>query len=360
MELIKLARDIAKNTFIHSDYDFPVSKKCDEILVNGVKKRRLRIVLAMKSCKSGFCAMCPLPMEGARNEVGEESLRNQVLSSILESLNAGPINVLTIFHNGNFFSDEEVKPEFRDYLAKICAKYEIERLIVESLPVFISKPKLERIKANNKNLKLEVALGLQSASEFIRREAIASPCKVKDFKRAYELLISMGYSAQVFVMHQLPFLTVSESNYELKKSCEWINKNMGQASIVVSPLRIASQTVTALAYENGMQEMAGLWDLALVLEKIANEGGRSIRVAISQLAPNPGESNGLHAKSCARCEPRLYEWLNYFNSSKMPPLDFSCECYQLENFKQIKWVRKNVIRSIEKFLENRKKYSSRS
>lgn len=332
--LTVLARNIRINTL---DENLPLiepqSQKDDVVFFEGRNLKRKRIVLLSKGCSVATCTMCPLPNESLNGErnLTLEDLEKQIDSTFNPD---DKPEMLTIYTNGNFFSDLEMSADSRKLIYGKAKKSGVSFLTVESLPQFITREKLEEAKINLGETKLVVAIGLQSSDDTVREIAINTTCTKKSFEKTIKLLHEYSYIPQVFLMIKPPFLTETEGIKDVVESVRYL-ADLGIKNPILCPTRVAPNTITELLYYEGNYTPPWLWSIIEVLKQTINTG-ISPRVAISELDPESNPDSIL-ARNCRTCTTQAIKLIREFNTTRNIEelLFFDCECRQTY-FSQIK------------------------
>ncbi len=270
------ARSLRCNRLVFRSLDEPQSAETDTILTGEGERLRRRIVLAAHGCQRAACTMCPWPDECVPIDtpVSLESIMNQLRSALGVD---EEIHTLTLFHNGNFFSDREMSAEFRTEIFTYLRTTRIQELVVESLPSTLTQKRLEAARSELGEIRLVVAMGLQSSSKTVRELCVNAPGRIREFENAVGLLRRQGDEARVFLLFHPPFLTIAESIFDLRKSIEYVH-GFG-VHPTVCPLHVAPHTVV---YDLAMR---GLYTPAHPLYLYdALRGLSNVRVAASILS----------------------------------------------------------------------------
>lgn len=275
-----LARVFAlrRNAFTYESLDIPQMVSNDTITTPDGPRPRRRLMLTAHGCKVATCTMCPLPDDALSPDVNItlDNWMNQIRGVI------GPdddVHTLTLFHNGNYFSDREVPPEWRDAVHAYLATTQIKELVVECLPQFVTPERMALTKRRLGRVKLVVAIGLQSSSELVRELCIASTCLGNTFERAIDSLRVYAYDAQVFLMFGVPFLSTPEAIWDLRQSIEYCHRF--SITPTVCPMKIAPNTLTADLAARGQFAAPTMQDLHEALTGISN-----VRIAASLFPPD--------------------------------------------------------------------------
>lgn len=237
----------------------------DMVNINGKMIKRKRISLNYKSCKVKTCSMCPFPNDGISNDISDDQV-------FLQLTNAGTENndydMLTLYHNGNFFADNEISRSLRIKIYQYIDKLKLSYFVVESLPQTITYEKLEEFKNYCPQTELQVAIGVQTTDPFLRDHAILSPFKEQDLHNAISELLKFNYKPRVFIMFGMPFVEIKEAVSivldDIKKLKEIYNL---EEEIVICPLVSVKNTLAHLVSQKGfkidpdIKEISDLIDL---------------------------------------------------------------------------------------------------
>lgn len=324
-QLIRRVHRLRDNRFSYLSLDVPQSVSFDEVPgVHGLQ-RRCRVVLTAHGCQVATCTMCPLPDEAvpSTTPVTTDNWLRQLKHALPDGVHA---DIFTLFHNGNFFSDREVSVQTREAVYTWLRETPVKTLVVESLPQFVTEDKLEQAWRHLRtDQRIEVAIGLQSTDAFLRETVLASTCSEQGFASALKALRSKGYGVQVFLMHQMPFLTVQEASVALVNSVQVLRSQHAVVDPILCPLRIAPATVAHELYQQGQLQLASMWELADVLAHIrAIVPGSRARVAVSLLQASTQDAP--HTDACPQCRGALVNWISSFNCQQEGSQPPRCIC----------------------------------
>lgn len=292
--------------------------------------------------------MCPLPNEAVPAEV--EVTTKHWLAQLERALPASSTaDILTLYHNGNFFSDKEVPPERREAIYRYLFNSSIQTLVVESLPQFITEEKICHAHDYlREGQRIEVAIGLQSTDAFLRNVVLASSCTQESMDRALRALRSCGDCAQVFLMYQMPFLTVAEAAFSLEQSILELQEFWGITDPTLCAMRIAPHTVVAELYGKGGFKLGTLWSLVQVLHAVRlKKPENKARVAVSLLQRTSSQEPTTDA--CPDCRDKLLGWIGAYNRGALEPMPVhDCNCAQGSG--PIAYRKERVLKRIEQYL----------
>lgn len=238
----------------------------DTVIVSGKVLKRKRVSLNYKSCKVKVCSMCPFPNDGISTSIDDKYVFEQLNSS---GCKKEKYDMLTLYHNGNFFADNEISPALRNKIYSYISNLDISHFVVESLPQTITEQKLQSFKDACPNIKLHVAMGVQTMDAFLRECAILSNFSENDLSNAINNLKAYGYIPRVFLMYGIPFLSNKESLQTVISDIKIIKEKYNiEENIVICPLVIMPNTlVNEISNKTGYKapEIEDINDLILAL-----------------------------------------------------------------------------------------------
>jgi uncharacterized Fe-S cluster-containing MiaB family protein len=110
-----------------------------------------------------------------------------------------PFDVVEINGDGSFFCDEEVPPDTRQFFySKIAENGTISKLHVESRPEYINPERVRlAIGTLREDQELEIAIGLESADDFIREICIQKNIDMCMLRERLEIVKELGKRCSV-------------------------------------------------------------------------------------------------------------------------------------------------------------------
>ncbi len=288
----------------------PQSYGNDTVVMEGKTLRRKRIVLLAPGCSVATCSMCPLPNEALdpkRRAINPDQIIAQFEAAFIHD-DINQYDVITIFNNGNFLVDKEIDPSVRQHIYTRIAKSNASILVIETLPQFITHPKLEEAKRFLGTKRLAAAIGLQSSNDLLRE---------------------YGYIAIAFLMIKPPFLTEREAVEDTTESVRYLSE-LGIQDPILCATRVAPNTIVNLLYQAGQFNPPWIWSVVEIIKRITCTIPQSQPIiATSVLKPERNEDSTC-AANCQKCTESLIRALEDFNNLKdtTPLASITCDCYK--------------------------------
>ncbi len=328
-KLTRIARGLRHTTLPEVlDYSLPQSVSSDTIRFKDTFISRKRIVLLTGSCSVASCTMCHLPNEALwkdRPQPTQKNLLDQFSAAFAED-KINNYDMITIYNNGNFFSDREVPPEVRLKIADQINTAGCKYLLVESLPQFITSTALQEMSTALGNTKLVLSIGLQSANDYVREVAVNSTCSKQQFERVVKEATELGHEIMTFLMLKPPFLTEQEGIDDMIQSLEYLT-SLGLTETAICPTQVSDFTIADVLFTEKSFTPPWLWSAIEVL-KIAQQKNLTLpRFATSVLSSSHLENLKL-AYNCDQCSDRFIHLLEEYNNSRNIDalVNFSCSC----------------------------------
>lgn len=317
-------RTRVQNT-IHDDA--PCSIKIDKYLFQGKVYERGRILLKGLGCCIRTCTMCPLPNQGSGLEASVAVERD--ISYCRQAFSIlGTAGIIAIYNNGSFFADCELSPEGRRRIYELLRSTSCQILMIESLPKFITKEKLEEFAAYLPNRRLIVGMGLQSSNRTIRELCALSPVREEDFLDAFNLLRESGFSTKAYALLKPPFLNEHEAYEDCVSTIHWL-KNVGIPDITLCPTLVSAGTIVGDLYRRELYFPPRLTTVIKILYMLCSE---NIKVRVPLFATETSGCMISEPAGCCKCRERIVRAINKYNVSdeSAPLAGFECADCELE------------------------------
>ncbi len=280
--------------------------------------KRLRIILRSNGCSVPTCTMCPFPNE-ALDPTVKHINAEEYIQQVKNVLTVNPsFDILSIYNDGSFFAGRELPQQARQEIYQIVKDSGCQYLMVESLPFFITKEKLQEAKnyLGNK-VKLIVGMGLQSVSDIARYVCIRTPITKEDFLQAHNLLKQFNYDTKAYIILKPPFFLEEESINDAVDGAVWLSQHDVQ-DITLCPMRIAQGTVLQDLFDRKLYTLPTLASFTESLYKLQQ---KNIRVRISIFNVNSSDLDALTPSGCLQCEVKILRGLENYNN--LIEVDFS-------------------------------------
>jgi len=265
------------------------------------------VILPTRGCRWGLasgCTMCGYVYDSAN--LTQEEILNQFNYALQ---NLGNVQYLKIFNSGSFFDPVELSNETRSKIFQnINGVDAIRMLQVESRPEFLSREILEKAK-NELNSKLEIGLGLETTSDYIRENCINKNAALEDFRSAIYACKSLHIYVKAYILIKPPFLTEQEGVQDAVNSAIDAYK-LGASKISFNPMNIQKGTLAEHLYTHGEYRAPWLWSVVEILKEVK----KNVSTPVISHPTAAGKERGAH--NCGECDNEVYAGIMNFSATQ--------------------------------------------
>ncbi|WP_246983673.1 archaeosine biosynthesis radical SAM protein RaSEA [Halorientalis marina] len=283
----------------------------------------LTIILNTGGCRwarAGGCTMCGYVAESVEGgSVAHEDLMAQVEQCLdHEEENADDeCGLIKIYTSGSFLDEREVPAETRRAIAETFA--DRDRIVVESLPDFVEREKIEDF--TEQGLETDIAVGLETATDRVRRDCVNKYFEFAEFERACADARDCGAGVKAYLLMKPPFLSESEAVDDMKSSVRRCAAVDGCHTVSMNPVNVQRHTMVEDLFHDGGYRPPWLWSVAEVLESTADADAIVISDPVGH-----GSDRGAH--NCGECDDTVQNAIKDFDLRQDPSVfeQVSCEC----------------------------------
>jgi len=268
----------------------------------------LTIILNTGGCRwarAGGCTMCGYVAESVDGgTVAHEDLMAQVAVCLDHEQEQAdePAGQIKIYTSGSFLDEREVPAKTRDAIADTFA--DRDRMVVESLPDFVSADKLTDF--TERGLTTDVAVGLETATDRVRHDCVNKYFDFAEFERAAAEATQVGAGVKAYLLMKPLFLSEHEAIDDMIRSIERCAAVEGCHTVSMNPTNVQRYTMVEEVYHGDGYRPPWLWSVANVLRETATED-----VIVVSDPVGHGSDRGPH--NCGECDDRLQRAIKDFN-----------------------------------------------
>lgn len=291
--------------------------------------RSLTIILNTgggRRARAGGCSMYGHVAESVKDDsVGHEALLDQLEIALdHEQEHADtPAGLVKIYTLGSFLDNREVPAETRRNIADTFS--DRDRIVVESLPEFVTRDKIREFADHG--LVTDIAVGLETATDRVRRDCVNTYFDFSDFKEACaEATAAASLSdgdagVKAYLLMKPPFLAEPEAAGDIIDSVRQCANVDGCHTVSVTPCTVHRHTMVDELFHEGGYRPPWLWSVADMLEETA-----SVDALVVSAPAGHGSERGAH--NCGDCDSRVQKAIKDFNLRQDPTVfeQVSCEC----------------------------------
>ena len=227
-----------------------------------------------------------------------------VLTQIAHALQSSPEEefVLKIFTSGSFLDEREITAESRRTIAKMATeKTGLRKLIVETRPEFVTRTKLEDF---TDTVPLEIAMGLETADEFIRLTYINKGFTFADYQQAANIAQECDATVKTYLLLKPPWVSEKRAIEDVISSAERISQY--SSTISLNLCNIQRHTLLETLWRRGYYRPPWLWSALEALTAIAKRD-----LVVMSDPVGAGYRRGPH--NCGICDRAITAAIKRFN-----------------------------------------------
>ncbi len=285
----------------------------EEELYKGEIRDVFSLIFRTKGCYRSYtsgCSMCGYYTD-TNPEIESEDIENQLEEAL--SHYEGQ-NIVKIYTSGSFLDEDEIPNELS---IKILESFDADKIVIETRPEFVDRERAEKLSRTVDEL--ELALGLESANDFVLENCINKGFSFDDYKASVEKISDIA-SIRTYLLLKPPFLTEREAIQDLIDSIKKISDLTDIISI--NPINVQKGTLLEELWHRDVYSPPWLWSLVEVLTSTVD-----IEVPIIVSKAGLGSERG--ADNCEECTQKVIELLEQFNKTQdisMLKEPLECEC----------------------------------
>ncbi len=278
--------------------------------------RALTVILRTVGCQWRKCTMCSFWQESA--QVAQADVLVQMAHALQSS--PGEEFILKIYTSGSFLDEREITAETRRGIAKMLREHVgLRKLIVETRPEFVTAAKLEDFAGS---AQLEIAIGLETADEFIRSTYINKGFTFADYQRAAETVLSCAATVKTYLLLKPPWISEKQAIEDVVRSAERVSPY--SSTISLNLCNIQRHAPLETLWQRGYYRPPWLWSALEALREIAKR-----ELVVMSDPVGAGHRRGPH--NCGNCDPAITAAIKRFNVTQdvrvLTRLDeLECEC----------------------------------
>lgn len=265
-------------------------------------------------CRWDFAGRCTLCNYGHPEPVTP----GQMLGAVEEALAAlhGRPAILWV-SAFNVFDDREVPPETRHRLFRMLALPHCEHVICETHPHSVDRDKVAACKRILGDRRLDIQIGIESTSDFVRNVCINKGVERSEIRRAISEIRAGGAGCYGNLVIGAPFLDARDAYHDaLVSTCDALA--MGCDKVCLFPSHVKPHTLLHWLHARRQYEPVSLWALADIYAALSEE--QRVRVYHSWITPvdHPGADNGVAPEVDPQCGGQLIDNLTRFQQARDP------------------------------------------
>jgi len=278
------------------------------------------IIIRTRGCswahRSG-CSMCGYFNDSLWEKVSDADLMKQFDYAMK---GYSKQKFVKIFTSGSFLDEKEISPNVRkEILSKLSET--TEKISIESRPEYVNDNTLKEVKKINDLKEFEIGVGLETASDYIRKNCLNKGFTFEDYKTAAGKLKKYDFGLKTYVLIKPPFLTEKESIEDAIQTVDSIKKITNIISF--NPTNVQNNTVVNYLWKKKQFRPAWLFSIVEILKESKKIAGK-IRLKCDVVGG--GSIRGAH--NCEFCDSKFLAAISEFSLLQDQDVfaNLGCDC----------------------------------
>ncbi len=323
MSLTKVVQDIrARQKVKFNPPDMPTAVWTGKDLLDGKPVSALTIIFQTSGCRWNNCTMCGYVYDSAQKPPLHDELMRQFEYALLRCKDEEFI--VKIFTSGSFLDDCEIASETRnEMLSRLAEDNRVKKVIAETRPEYVTEEKLsESTHAFGK--RFEVAIGLETSNDMIRKDCINKGFSFSDFVRASGVARQEGATVKAYLLLKPPFLSEGVAISDIINSINDVAPYAGTISINLC--NVQKGTLVEEMFERGDYRPPWLWSAVEVLKN-----GKEVAPDTVIMSDPVGAGSARGPHNCGKCDKDVAEAIRFFSLTQDTGVfdNLDCECREL-------------------------------
>src|SRR4030067_3849823 len=279
----------------------------------------LTIIFQTSGCKWGNCTMCGYVYDSACAPPSHDDLMKQFDHAMTRCKDED--FMVKIFTSGSFLDDSEIAPDTRRLmLSRLKEDARVKKIIAETRPEYVTDEKLSQVRAAL-GKKFEVAIGLETSNDLIRKDCINKGFSFSDFTQASLVAKKNDVTVKAYLMHKPPFLSEGIAMNDMIHSIN--DASPFARTISMNLCNVQKGPLVDEMFKTGDYRPPWLWSAVEVLKrgKEANPG-----TVIMSDPVAAGSIRGPH--NCGKCDKDVADARRILSTTQAPRMfeTLNCDC----------------------------------
>lgn len=317
----KASREARVLTVKEGDATRPSTTFTQPDRIDGVEVPAFVVILRTRGCRwalTGGCTFCGYVNDSFIRKIEPHELVEQMRNALREHQGEP---VLKIYTSGSFLDPYEVPEDAQRAIVALVPE-SVKKLNVEAQAVDVTEPRVAALRAAiPPGTKLEIGVGLESASKDVARFSVNKEFFLEDFIRASEAAKAHGASLKCYTMVKPPFLTEEEAIEDCVATARLAGPHASTVSF--NPMNVQKNTLVEDLWKRGQYRPPWLWSVVEALKR----GKDACPQTVMKSDPVAGGKNrGAH--NCGACDENVMKAIAAFNVSQDKRVfdQLACKC----------------------------------
>jgi radical SAM enzyme (TIGR01210 family) len=299
--------------------DRPVAVWTGKDILDGKPIAALTVIFQTTGCRWNNCTMCGYVYDSSQRATSHDELMNQFEHALSRCRDEEVI--VKIFTSGSFLDDGEIPTATRiEMLSRLGADARVKKVIAETRPEYVTQERVSECTAAL-GKRFEVAVGLETSNDLIRKYSINKGFSFADFVNASKIAEQDNATVKAYLLLKPPFLSESVAINDIIRSIT--DAAQYAETISINLCNVQKGTLMDEMFERGDYRPPWLWSAVEVLKQ-----GKEVNTG-TVIMSDPvaaGSKRGPH--NCGKCDKDVAEAIRIFSLTQNTGVfeGLNCEC----------------------------------
>nr|WP_321497275.1 archaeosine biosynthesis radical SAM protein RaSEA [uncultured Methanolobus sp.] len=317
MSLNKAVLDIRNRQRVKpSSLDVPAASWTGRDVIESGEIDTITVIFKTSGCwwgKAGGCTMCGYVYDSAQGAPSDDDLMAQLEKAMRKTSDFDRFMV-KIFTSGSFLDTKEISLEVRHrILEKLDSDERIVKVLAETRPEFVTEENVKDCVSVLKNTAFEVAMGLETSSDVIRKQSINKGFTFRNFVDAAIAARENGATVKSYLMLKPLFLSEKEALEDIVQTVRDAAEYTDTFSINLC--NVQRGTYVEHLWDRKQYRPPWLWSIVDILQRTKKEFPDMI---ITSDPVGAGSKRG--PRNCRECSHAVADTIRLFSLTQ----DLSC------------------------------------
>jgi len=289
--------------------------------------KTLTIIFRTNGCYWNKCTMCGYYTDSAQKVSGELLIAQfksamDLISEAKRSVDEGENFIVKIFTSGSFLDTREIPIKTRDeILNALGTDSRVKKVIVETRPEFVTEEIMDKCTSLISNF--EIAIGLETSNDLIRRDCINKGFTFQDFVRASLIAKKYNCTVKAYLLLKPPFLSEGTAISDIVQT---VHDTAHLANTIsINLCNVQNGTLVEEMWKKGDYRPPWLWSAVEVLK----QSKKDTDIILMSDPVGAGSFRGPH--NCGLCDKKVANAIKDFSLSQNINIfdGLYCDCYEL-------------------------------
>jgi radical SAM enzyme (TIGR01210 family) len=198
----------------------------------------------------------------------------------------------------------------------------LSEVTIESRPEFVKSESLKHLADGLPGVEIEVALGLESSSDWVRESCVGKGFSFQDFEEACGTIRAAGSRAKAYVLLKPPFLSEFDAGHDATRTMKDVAALVDSVSL--NACNVQKGTLVEELFREGRYRPPWIWTVLEVLR----QAHRCLGGETNLICDTVGFGTPRGPRNCRRCDKTAIAMVRAFSLGQDPSdlAGLACSC----------------------------------